>query len=97
MNDKVLSVYGLEDNLEQLKEECAELICACSKYIRCTGKGYKTVADINDTKENIIEEIADVESCIAAVKYFLNISDESIQKISDYKDKRTIDRINGKA
>lgn len=96
MNNKVLEVYGLEDNLEQLKEECAELICAYSKYIRCTGKGYKTVADINDTEENIIEEI-DVESCIAAVKYFLNISDENIQKITDYKDKRTIDRINGKA
>lgn len=97
MNDKVLAVYGLEDNLEQLKEECAELICACSKYIRCTGKGYKTVADINDTKQNIIEEISDVESCIAAVKHFLNISDESIQKITEMKDKRTIDRITGNA
>lgn len=97
MNDKVLAVYGLEDNLEQLKEECAELICACSKYIRCTGKGYKTVADINDTKQNIIEEISDVESCIVAVKHFLNISDESIQKITEMKDKRTIDRITGNA
>lgn len=63
-------------------EECAELIQAISKYKR--GK---------PDKDNIAEEIADVLISIENMKYVAGISDKKIQKWIDYKQKRSLKRV----
>lgn len=63
-------------------EECAELIQAISKYKR--GK---------PDKDNMAEEIADVLISIENIKYIAGISNKKIQKWIDYKQKRSLKRV----
>lgn len=63
-------------------EECAELIQAISKY-KC-GK---------PDRDNMAEEIADVLISIENMKYVAGISDKKIQKWIDYKQKRSLKRV----
>ena len=93
MRDEILRAYSLIDFMDILQEECAELIRACSKYKRCTGHGFKTEANIIDTVDNIVEEIADVESALNAIKQLMNIDEDAINKIIDEKDDRSIKRL----
>lgn len=86
---------GLRANLDLLQEECAELIRACNKYKRSVGLGYPTPCTIEKAAENIIEEIADVEKCIAIVKYLFSINQDDIEKIKAAKDDRMEKRLNG--
>lgn len=93
MRDEILKAYSLIDFIDILQEECAELICACSKYKRCTGHGFKTGANIIDAVDNIVEEIADVENVLNTLKQLMNIDKDTIDKIIDEKDDRSIKRL----
>ena len=42
MNIRIVDEYSKNDNLNILKEECAELITAASHLQRARGDGYKT-------------------------------------------------------
>ena len=75
--------YGLDAQLNQLQEECAELIQAVSKYRR--GQGI----------QNLAEEITDVLIMIDQITYLLGISDETIGRIGNLKIARQISRIEG--
>lgn len=58
---KAFSKWGMELQLNQLMEECAELIVATNKVIR----KYKTDSNV---WRNFVEEIADVEIMLEQVK-----------------------------
>ena len=79
---KSIRHYGKELISTIAMEECAELIQAISKYKR--GK---------PDKDNMAEEIADVLISIENMKYIAGISDKKIQKWIDYKQNRSLKRI----
>lgn len=85
--------YGVRANIDQLQEECGELIAACNKYKRTLGFGYLTSCSKKKAFENLVEEMADVENCLIAIKYLLGIDQEQIDKIIEAKDDRTEKRI----
>ena len=85
--------YGVRANIDQLQEECGELIAACNKYKRNLGFGYLTSCSKKKAFENLIEEIADVENCRIAIKDLLEIDQAQIDKIIKEKDDRIAKRI----
>ena len=64
--------WGVDSQLNQAIEECAELIQAINKFRR------------NNDRDNLLEEIADVEIMIGQLKIILNDS-ASIGNIVDSK------------
>lgn len=79
---KSIRHYGKQLISTIAMEECAELIQAINKYQR--GK---------PDKNNMAEEIADVLISIENMKYVAGISDKKIQKWIDYKQKRSLKRV----
>ena len=79
--------YGLDEQLNMLQEECAELIQAVSKYKR-TGK-----------LGNLDEEITDVKILLKQIDYLLDQhfivmhSDEAYKYWSEKKITRQLERI----
>ena len=72
--------YGIEPQLRQLQEECAELIVAINHYCR------------DNTKvQGIIEEIADTEIMIEQMR--LHFSSAMIDAIKEIKIERLEERI----
>ena len=72
-----LEQWGLNAQVGQIVEECAELIVALQKYINRTPKP--------DTLENIIDEIADVEMMLAQMRLVFGIDDDTLRKRIEYK------------
>lgn len=58
----------INQRLELLQEECAELIQAVSKYKRAFLNDPTLRMERKDTEINLIEEMADVEVCIEELK-----------------------------
>ena len=58
----------INQRLELLQEECAELIQAVSKYKRAFINDPTLRMNRKDTETNLIEEMADVEVCIEELK-----------------------------
>lgn len=85
--------FGYTAQSNQLIEECAELIQAVSKYRRAAVKGEdeKLIA-----LSNLVEELADVEIMIEQIKYLLQVPDEDILALKQYKVNRTKERIAGR-
>jgi phosphoglycerate-specific signal transduction histidine kinase len=81
--------YGLDEQLNMLQEECAELIQAVSKYRR-TGK-----------TSNLYEEITDVKILLQQIDYLLDkefsplgvMSQNAYNYFSGIKIKRQLERI----
>lgn len=92
---KIAYHYGYESQSIQLVEECAELIQAVSKYRRATAEKAQPLADYRKTLvlENLIEEIADVEIMLAEVKILLDISEDTLDAIKQFKLNRTLNRM----
>lgn len=79
--EKIADKYSIESNMCCLMEECGELIQAVNKYRRALSKDpkmQKTSLSKKEARNNMIEEMADVERCISAVKYQLKVSDNDI-------------------
>ena len=72
-----LDKWGLNAQVGQTVEECAELIVALQKHVNRT--------PVPETVENIIDEIADVEMMLAQMRFILNIDDETLRKRIDCK------------
>ena len=87
MNLETAKYYGYEAQSNQLVEECAELIQAVNKYRRVeTGLGQPVAEDKKAiARDNLVEEIADVELMLEQVKYLLQIPEDI---------KKTIHRLN---
>ena len=75
-----LEQWGLNAQVGQTVEECAELIVALQKYINRTQK--------LNTVENITDEIADVEMMLAQMRLALGIDDDTLRKQIEYKFER---------
>lgn len=77
---EIADYFGYEQQKNMLIEEQAELIQALNKFNR---KGTE------ESFNNIIEEMADVELMIDQVRYLLDISKDAIEEIKAEKVKRT--------
>lgn len=93
MRRVLYKIYGVRANIDQLQEECGELVAACNKYKRTLGFGYLTPCSKEKAFENLVEEIADVENCLIAIKDLLGIDQAQIDKIIEMKDDRIEKRI----
>lgn len=82
--EKALKKYGRKSQMMICAEECSELIQAITKRIR-----YYKRETIN-TRENLVEEIADVIICIE----YLKMIDEIDQKEIDLFISNKIERLN---
>ena len=89
--------YGYESQSRQLIEEMADLTQAINKFWRKDLKcGQLTTLEVpigSPQEFSIVEEIADVEICLAQMKYLLAIREEDINKIIKQKLDRQLERI----
>lgn len=84
-NLETADYFGYEIQSEQLVEECAELIQAVNKYRRARGTGQPTALSKEAAFDNLVEEIADVESMLEQIKYLLKIPQVMIDGIKEVK------------
>ena len=77
---KALNQWGLNAQVGQTVEECAELIVALQKYINRTPR--------SDTIDSILDEIADVEMMLAQMRLALNIDDDTLRENIENKFER---------
>ena len=89
MNLQNANFYGADRQLNQLIEECGELIQAVNKW--------KRFYFFNEVAWNpihaVMEEIADVEIMLEQIRCLLNLSEETINEIKISKIKRERNRI----
>ena len=77
----MIEIFGEEHQLILVTEECAELIKEVTKHLRG-----------EDNRANIIEEAADVLIMIRYLQLILNISDEDLNQMIEFKLNRTTER-----
>lgn len=85
---KIALHYGYDVQSIKLIEETSELQQAICKHRESTDKA-KTLIDIKS-------EIADVYVLLDQMKYLLNIKDEELKEIKDYKINRQLLRMKSK-
>ena len=83
--ERNIQYHGIEQETTIAMEECSELIQAISKC--------KRYGCMDNYRDNLIEEIADVLFVIDELKLIYNISDEAISEIKQYKIDRQTYRI----
>ena len=77
---QALDQWGLNAQVGQTVEECAELIVALQKYVNRTHRTKAT--------DGILDEIADVEMMLAQMRLALNLDDDALRKRIEYKFER---------
>lgn len=85
MQNKIRQIadqYGLNNQMMQAIEEMGELTQAIVKVFR---------NGLDNERDNLIEELADVEIMIEQLDYLLG--DNQIEKVKEYKINRQINRI----
>ena len=85
MNERIKTIadhYGLNNQMMQTVEEMGELTQAIVKVFR---------NGLDNERDNLIEELADVEIMIEQLDYLLG--DNQIEKVKEYKINRQINRI----
>ena len=90
--EAAIAKLGEENQMRQTQEELAELIVAINKYERAI-KNDECPSYIAYTRKNIIEEMADVLIMLDAVKKILDIQDEEIKEVRDFKLNRLLNRL----
>lgn len=82
---KVVNHFGVREQSIIAMEECSELIQAISKAMRY----------LNDIgrHNNLAEEIADVLLCVEQIKNIYNVEDVEIDRWTDFKQTRQLDRM----
>lgn len=91
MNLETAKYYGYEAQSNQL----VELIQAVNKYRRVeTGLGQPVAEDKKAiARDNLVEEIADVELMLEQVKYLLQIPEDELLAVKTFKVNRTRERM----
>jgi NTP pyrophosphatase (non-canonical NTP hydrolase) len=69
--EQAIDKYGFDAQLDQLTEECGELIVACNKLRR---KGQESVP-------MMIDELADVQIMINQIRFAMQLEDEINERI----------------
>ena len=93
MNDhKMLCMIGakigLAEALAQLSEESAELAEAALKLRRAMGTKNPTPVTVEEARDNLLEEIADVSNCIIALGLDTGIDRLYVQGVMSRKTRR---------
>lgn len=86
--ERNIQYHGIEQETTIAMEECSELIQAISKC--------KRYGCMDNYRDNLIEEIADVLFVIDELKIIYDISDKAISEIKQYKINRQDYRIENK-
>lgn len=86
----IAKTYGYEAQSRQCIEEMAELTQAINKLWRKCGNGQPYNKDIEMCKNNLIEELADVQIMIWQMVYLLKAD---VTPIIENKINRTLERI----
>lgn len=91
----LISHYCYNVSIALQVEECAELIQAVNKYRRVeTGLGQPVAEDKKAiARDNLVEEIADVELMLEQVKYLLQIPEDELLAVKTFKVNRTRERM----
>ena len=79
--------YGYDAQSRQCMEEMAELTQAINKFWRVCGNGQKTEKGIQDCRDNLVEETADVQ-----MEYLL-LSGQEVNQMIEKKLDRQLKRI----
>lgn len=88
---KIARFYGYDAQSRQCIEECSELIQAINKYWRKRdGQAFKDVIERTKSKDNMLEEIADVQIMLWQMVYLLNAD---VTPIIEQKLNRQLERI----
>ena len=90
--EAAIAKLGEENQMRQTQEELAELIVAINKYERAI-KDKEHPLWINYARKSVIEEMTDVLIMLDAVKEILDIKDEDIKSVRDFKMKRLLNRL----
>ena len=90
--EAAIAKLGEENQMRQTQEELAELIVAINKYERAI-KNDECPSYIAYTRKNIIEEMTDVLITFDAVKKILDIQDEEMKEVRDFKLNRLLNRL----
>ena len=90
--EAAIAKQGEENQMRQTQEELAELIVAINKYERAIKENIHPLY-INAARKNIIEEMTDVLITFDAVKKILDIQDEEIKEVRDFKLNRLLNRL----
>ena len=89
MLEQNAKALGVENCLTQCMEECAELIQACNKLLRASGKGLPTEVEPGDALTNLLEETVDVSVMMAEHLMYESATYEVILQ-------RMLDRVSNK-
>ena len=87
---EIIEHHGIDKQLDQLIEECGELIVAISKYKRYIPGGNSI--DVSLIHE-IVQELGDVKNLIEQLELSSEFIGEGVSKVKEYKVNREIDRI----
>lgn len=85
---QIINYYGFENQLNQLVEECGELIVAIAKL-----KRYGFTEDSIGIAYTLVEELADVKNLIEQLELKNKTVVEGISRMKEYKVDRELDRI----
>lgn len=96
MKEKILNIinhYGVSKQLKYFQSEVFELNEAIIQYEMAYGDMCYSGEAINNQRQHIAEEIADVRVMLRQFQDYYDISTEEIEKIMDYKVERQLKRI----
>lgn len=89
MLEQNAKALGVENCLTQCMEECAELIQACNKLLRASGKGQPTDTEPGEALTNLMEETVDVSIMMAELSYLLCFDKQIVDRVMVEKIVRT--------
>lgn len=90
----IVDHIGVPALLEQTAEECCELAQACLKMARKLRDENPTPKSIEDIRESLVEELADVDICTTAIIYDTQLaSPNELDVITIKKHKRWKERL----
>lgn len=87
--------YGYDAQSRQCMEEMAELTQAINKFWRVCGNGQKIEKSIQDCRDNLVEEMADVQIMLWQMEYLL-LSGQEVNQMIEKKLDRQLERIEEK-
>ena len=86
------NLYGYDSQSRQCIEEMAELTQAINKWWRVCGNGQRTEKSIAECRDNLVEEIADVQIMLWQIEYLL-LSTPEVNQMITQKLNRQLERI----
>ena len=96
MNIRIVDEYSKNDNLNILKEECAELITAASHSQRARGDGYEPHRTEEESMKDLMQAMADCKNAILSVLYSEAIRVNKLDELIEEADKKQMELLDVK-